>query len=62
MSQLSKQFLTLYFVFKCFVWLSQQTAIISLKSINLLIFEMMKCGVLFEVRTKILNTVLFRRA
>jgi hypothetical protein len=38
----------------CFlVW----TAIISLNSVNQLIFVMVKCGVLFEVRTGILNNI-----
>jgi len=36
---------------------SLQTAIISLKGINQLIFVMVKCGVLFEVRTEFLNTI-----
>jgi hypothetical protein len=33
------------------------TAIISLNSINKLIFVMVKCGVLFEVRTEFLNNI-----
>jgi hypothetical protein len=33
------------------------TAIISLNSVNQLIFVMVKCGVLFEVRTEFLNIV-----
>jgi hypothetical protein len=32
-------------------------AIISLNRINQLIFVMMKCGVLFEVRTEFLNII-----
>jgi hypothetical protein len=36
---------------------SQLTAIISLNSINQVIFVMVKCGVLFEVRTEISNIV-----
>jgi hypothetical protein len=32
-------------------------AIISLNSVNQLIFVMVKCGVLFEVRTEFLNNV-----
>jgi hypothetical protein len=39
----------------CFVWLSQQTAIISLKSINQAIVVMETCCIFFEARTKILN-------
>jgi hypothetical protein len=34
-----------------------QTAITSLNSINQLIFVMVKCGVLFEVRTEFLNII-----
>jgi hypothetical protein len=33
------------------------TAIISLNSVNLLSFVMVKCGVLFEVRTEFLNII-----
>jgi hypothetical protein len=33
------------------------TVIISLNSINQLIYVMVKCGVLFEVRTEILNVI-----
>jgi hypothetical protein len=40
-----------------FVWFSLQTGIISLNSINQLIFVMVKCGVLFEVRTEFLNNI-----
>jgi hypothetical protein len=40
-----------------FVWLPQQTSIISLDSINKLIFVMVKCGVLFEVRTELFNII-----
>jgi hypothetical protein len=34
-----------------------QRAIISLNSVNQLIFVMAKCGVLFEVRTEFLNSI-----
>jgi hypothetical protein len=34
-----------------------QTAIISLNNVNQLIFVMVKCGVLFEVRTEFLNKI-----
>jgi hypothetical protein len=47
----------LHFVFIGFVRFSLQTAIISLNSINQLIFVMVKCGVLFEVRTEFLNNI-----
>jgi hypothetical protein len=40
-----------------FAWFSLQTAIISLNSINQLIFVTVKCGVLFEVRTESLNII-----
>jgi hypothetical protein len=33
------------------------TVIISLNSVNQLIFLMVKCGVLFEVRTEFLNNI-----
>jgi hypothetical protein len=36
---------------------SVQTAIISLKSVNQLMFVMVRCGVLFEVRTEFLNVI-----
>jgi hypothetical protein len=39
---------------------SVKTAIVSLNSNNQLIFVMMKCRVLFEVRTELLKT--FRRS
>jgi hypothetical protein len=41
----------------CFVWFSLLTAIISLNSINKLIYIMVKWGVLFEVRTEFLNII-----
>jgi hypothetical protein len=37
------------------MWFSDYTAIISLNSINQLMILMVKCGVLFEVRTEFLN-------
>jgi hypothetical protein len=40
-----------------FVLFSELTAIISLNNINHLIFVMVKCGVLFEVRTEFLNII-----
>jgi hypothetical protein len=57
MYQLSFQLVTQCFVFMDFVWLSLYIAIISLNSINQLIFAMVKCGVLFEVRTEFLNNI-----
>jgi hypothetical protein len=36
---------------------SLQTAIISLNSVNQLIFVMVKCSVLFEVRAEFLNII-----
>jgi hypothetical protein len=46
--------------YRCFLLFSVQTAIISLNIVNQSIFVMVKCGVLFEVRTEILNNA--RRA
>jgi hypothetical protein len=57
MYQLLWQSVTPYFVFMGFVWFSVWTVIISLNSINQLIYVMVKCGVLFEVRTEILNVI-----
>jgi hypothetical protein len=37
------------------LWLSLQTTITSLNSITQMIFVMVKCDVLFEVRTEFLN-------
>jgi hypothetical protein len=48
---------TMYFVFMNLVRFSVLTAIISLNGINQLIFVMVKCGVLFEVRTEFLNNI-----
>jgi hypothetical protein len=39
-----------------YVWFSVWKVIIFLNSINQLIFVMVKCGFLFEVRTEFLNT------
>jgi hypothetical protein len=41
----------------CILWFSAETAIISLNTVNQLIFVMKKCGVLFEVRTELLNVI-----
>jgi hypothetical protein len=45
----------LRFVFIGSVWFSLQTSIISLNSVNQLIFVMVKCCVFFAVRTEYLN-------
>jgi ABC-type multidrug transport system permease subunit len=47
----------LYFLFMDSIWFLVQTTIISSNSINQLIFVMVKCGVLFEVRTEFLNII-----
>jgi hypothetical protein len=47
----------MHFVFMGFVRCSVETAIISLNGVKQLIFVMVKCGVLFEVRTEILNII-----
>jgi hypothetical protein len=39
------------------VWFSEQTAIISLNSVNQFIFVMVKCCVFFAVRTEFLNII-----
>jgi hypothetical protein len=39
------------------VCFSVQTAIMLLNSVNQLIFVMVKCGVLFEVRTEFVNII-----
>jgi hypothetical protein len=56
MSHLLQQSVTLYFVFMCFVWFSLWAAIISLNSVNQLIF-VMKCDVFFAVRTELLSII-----
>jgi hypothetical protein len=40
-----------------FVWFLEQTAIIFLKSVNKLIFEMVKCCVFFAARTEFLYII-----
>jgi hypothetical protein len=45
------------FCIMSFVWFSLQTAIVSLNTINQLIFVMMKCRVLFEVWAGFLNII-----
>jgi D-alanyl-lipoteichoic acid acyltransferase DltB (MBOAT superfamily) len=57
MNDLLWQSVMLHFVFMGFVWFSLYTAIISLNSINRLILAMVKCGVLFEVRTGFLYNI-----
>jgi hypothetical protein len=46
------------FLFIRFVWFSHWTAIISLNSVNQLIFVTVKYGVSFAVRTDLLNIIL----
>jgi D-alanyl-lipoteichoic acid acyltransferase DltB (MBOAT superfamily) len=55
MNHLLWQSVMLHFVFIGFAWFPLQTAIISLNSVNQLIFVMVRRGVLFEVRTEFLN-------
>jgi hypothetical protein len=52
-----QQSVTLHFANRvyCFLWSSEQTAIISLNSVNQLNFVTVKCGVFFVVRTEFLN-------
>jgi hypothetical protein len=57
MYRLFEQEVTLHYLCMCFLWFSVQTVIISLNSVNQLIFVMVKCGVLFEVRTGFLNNI-----
>jgi hypothetical protein len=57
MNHLLWQSVMLHFVFVGFAWLTLYTAIISLNSINKLIFVTVKCGVLFEVWTEFLNNI-----
>jgi hypothetical protein len=47
----------LHFVFMGFLCVTLETEIISLNSINQMIFVMVKCGVLFQVRTGFLNII-----
>jgi hypothetical protein len=58
MGQPYAQSVTLHFLFMGSVFFSLTTAIISLNSVNQLIFVMVKCRVLFEVRTEFLNIIL----
>jgi D-alanyl-lipoteichoic acid acyltransferase DltB (MBOAT superfamily) len=57
MNHLLCQSVMLHFVFIGFAWFSLKAAIISLNSVNQLINVMVKCGVLFEVRTGFLNNI-----
>jgi hypothetical protein len=49
--------ITLHFVFMGFMWFCVLTGIGSLNSINQLISVIVKCGVLFEVRTDFLSVI-----
>jgi hypothetical protein len=51
------QWVNVHFVFMSLLWSSVHIAIISLNSVNQLIFVMVKYGVLFEVRTGFLNNI-----
>jgi hypothetical protein len=51
------QQVTITFVFKGFTWFSAQTAIISLNSINQLIFVMVKCCIFSIEQTEFLNII-----
>jgi hypothetical protein len=57
MYHLLYQSVIIHFVFVGLEWFSLLTAIISLNSVNKLIFVMVKYGVLFEVRTEFLNII-----
>jgi hypothetical protein len=57
MYHLLSQSVMLHFVFMRFIQFSAYKVIISLNSINQLIFVMAKCGVLFEVWNKFLNNI-----
>jgi hypothetical protein len=57
MHDMTYQSVNVYFVFMGLLWFSMKTRIISLNSIKELIFVMLKCGVLFEVRTESLNII-----
>jgi hypothetical protein len=57
MYHLPWQSVMLHFVFISFSWFSLYTVFIYLNSVNQLIFVMVKCGVLFEVRTELLNVI-----
>jgi hypothetical protein len=47
----------LRFIFMGSVWFSVHSPIVSLDSVNQLIFVMVKCGVLFDVRTELLSII-----
>jgi hypothetical protein len=47
----------LYFVHRGYLWISAQGAIIYLNRIEQVSFVMVKCGVLFAVRTGFLNII-----
>jgi hypothetical protein len=51
------QSVMLHFVFVGFVSFLAEAGIISLNSVNKLIVAVVKCGVLFEVRTEFLNFI-----
>jgi hypothetical protein len=57
MYHLLSQSVMLHFVFMCFIQFSVYKVIISLNSMNQLIFVMVKCGVIFEVWNEFLNNI-----
>jgi hypothetical protein len=57
MNHLLSQSEKLCFVFIGFAWFSQETAIITLNSVNQFIFVMVKSVVLFELRTEYLYNI-----
>jgi hypothetical protein len=57
MYHLFYQSITLHFVFMGYLRLLLWTVIISLNSVNQLIFVMVKYSVLFEVRAEFLNNI-----
>jgi hypothetical protein len=57
MYHLLQQSVTVNFICTYFIRFSLKARIISLNSVNQLIFVMVKCGVLFEVRTGFLNVI-----
>jgi D-alanyl-lipoteichoic acid acyltransferase DltB (MBOAT superfamily) len=57
MYHLLYQSATLHSVFMGLVLFSKKTVITTLNSVNQLILVMVKCGVLFEVRTEFLNNM-----
>jgi hypothetical protein len=53
----NNQYLMQNFLFEGLIWFSASTAIISLNTINQLIFVMEKCGVFCELRKELLDII-----